>query len=387
MSDSRVPSGATRTLLPRDRERIVAAWALWSTGILVLAAGAMTLPTTVSSPWTAAFQAPPLARWDSVWYREIAAEGYRYDPVSTENIGWYPLYPLLVRVIASALGAPLFTAGIALSLICLLGVLLLLGDLFATGSGRETAGWSLGALLLFPTAFFLASFYTESLFLLTTVGAFWAARSGRWLAAGVFGMGAALTRFNGFLILVPIAWFVATSLRGRWKSAGAGHAAALGLPALGAAIFPAFLWWRWGDPLLYLRSKDLGNNKRATPIWELVERVAQDGWTRLRDPAAGGMLDWLTGFFATVLFVALTVLLFRRRELAGALYCASALLLLLHSGNLDGMPRFVLSLFPCFLVLGDLLRREVVLAFAYAFFSVGAGMILLHRFVHWIIVA
>jgi hypothetical protein len=387
LTDARVSVDATRSLLPRDRERIVAAWALWSAGILVLAAGAMTLPTTVSSPWTAAFQAPPLARWDSVWYREIAAEGYRYDPVTTENVGWYPLYPLLVRVIARALGVPLFTAGISLSLICLLGSLLVLGELFAAKAGRDSVPWSLGALLLFPTAFFLASFYTESLFLVTTAGAFWSARSHRWVAAGAFGLGASLTRFNGFLILIPIAWFLAARLRGHWRSARPRHAAALALPALGAAIFPAFLWWRWGDPLLYLRSKDLGNNKRATPVWELVERVARDGWTRLRDPAAGGLLDWLTGFLATVLFVTLTVLLFRRRELAGALYCASALLLLLHSGNLDGMPRFVLSLFPCFLPLGEVLRREMVLAFGYAFFSVGAGMILLHRFVHWIIVA
>jgi hypothetical protein len=375
-------------LTPEDRRRIVALWALWSAGILVLAAAAMALPTSISSPWTAATNAPPLARWDSVWYHDIAVRGYRYDPASPENnIGFYPLYPLAVRLLSSALHAPLFTTGVALSLICLLAALLFLGDLFAAGGGREAVPWAVAALLLFPTSFFLAAFYSESLFLATTAGAFWCARSRRWIGAGLLGAAAALTRFNGFLILLPIAWFLAQDLRGKWRSFRMRHAAAVALPAAGAAAFPLYLWWRWGDPLLYVRSKDVGWHKAATPIWEVVRRVAREGWFRLQDPNAGGKLDWLSGVVSTLLFVGLTVWLFRRRHVAGGLYCAATLLLLVHSGNLDGMPRFVLALFPCFFPLGQLLRREPVLAFAYAFFGVGTGMVLLHRFVHWIIIA
>jgi len=357
-------------------------------GILVLASAAMALPTTVSSPWTAAVDAPPLARWDSVWYRSIVVDGYRYDPRSAENnIGFYPMYPLLVGSLSWALGTPLLPTGIAFSLLCLLGALLFLGDLTALEAGRAVVPWTVGSLLLFPTAFFLAAFYSESLFLMTTAGVFWCARTGRWWAAGALGLVASLTRFNGFLILVPVVWLVAQSAAPRWRAFRARHAAALAGPLIGAAAFPLYLWARWGDPLLYVRSKAVGWNKKATTLWSLVERVASEALTRMREPGTGGKLDLLTGVASTVVFLILTAMLFRRRRFALGAYAAATLLLLLHSGNLDGMPRFVLVLFPCFLPLGEVLRREPVLAFGYGFGATGVGIVLMHRFVHWIIVA
>ena len=60
-----------------------------------------------------------------------------------------------------------------------LAALLFLGDFFAARGGRDVLPWALGSLLLFPTAFFLAAFYTESLFLATTAGSLWCARSRR----------------------------------------------------------------------------------------------------------------------------------------------------------------------------------------------------------------
>ena len=49
---------------------------------------------------------------------------------------------------------------------------------------EEIAERAVLLLLLFPTSFFLTAFYTEGLFLLLTVGAFLAARRGRWAVAG-----------------------------------------------------------------------------------------------------------------------------------------------------------------------------------------------------------
>ena len=87
---------------------------------------------------------------------------------------------------------------------------------------------------------------------------------------------------------------------------------------------------------------------------------------------------------STLLFVALTVAVFRRGLIAEGVFVGGTLLLLLFSGTLDGIHRYVLVLFPCFLPLAQSLRARPTLAFAYAFGGAGFGMVFLHRFVHWI---
>ena len=78
--------------------------------------------------------------------------------------------------------------------------------------------------------------------------------------------------------------------------------------------------------------------------------------------------------------------LFRRRLVAEGVFTGGTLLLLLTSGTLDGIQRYVIVLFPCFLPLALWLRRRPALAIAYLFAGFGSGVVLLHRYVHWIFV-
>ena len=59
-------------------------------------------------PTTADWSAGPrwyhqLLQWDSEWYFRIATEGYLYngDPTISQNIVFYPLYPMLARGLAA----------------------------------------------------------------------------------------------------------------------------------------------------------------------------------------------------------------------------------------------------------------------------------------------
>lgn len=367
------------------RRSTAAIWAIWSTGVLLLAAMAAALPTGTKSLWgpelTAA--APPIVRWDAGWYMNVAQNGYSYSPDRSGNtVRFYPLYPLLTRA-AWKLGVPLLFAGIVVSLISLLAALLLMVDLLAERSGADAVLPGIATLLFFPTSFYFTAYYTESLFLLTTVAAFWAAGRGRWALAGLAGAAASLTRLNGVLILVPILWLLWESAGRRRRGLRPSHL----LPVLGtiagALAYPVFLWMKFGSALIFFQGEKAGWAHRPTPVWQLVSQTAGEFGARLSRLSSGGGLLFFLNLAAILLFLALTLALFLRRELAGGLYAAATLLLLLNSGSLDAMMRYVLSLFPCLFLLSDLLRRRPVLAFAYAFLGAGLLGVLLHRFVHW----
>jgi hypothetical protein len=295
-------------------------WLAWSGATLLAAALAMTLPVSNSSPWTAAMHAPPLGRWDAVWYRSVAVDGYSYDPSSLENnVGFYPLYPLALRAISRVLPVNILWIGIGFSLACLLGALLLAGRIFFEWGGEAASIRGTAALLLYPTSFYFASVYTESLFLLLTVAAFWASRRGRWAVAGAAGILASLTRLNGFLVAIPIAWYGWRSWRERSRTGERGRVSAWAPAALaaaatlaGAAVFPAFLGARFGDPLLYVHSKAAGWGMRSGSLLALFARIGTDLRDAFRDPAGLETLSFASQLASAVLFVYLTVRLFRR---------------------------------------------------------------------------
>ena len=86
---------------------------------------------------------------------------------------------------------------------------------------------------IFPFGFFFGMVYTEALFLLLTVLAFYAFRTRRWLLGGVCGGLASATRVNGILLLPALAWIA-------WRNAEPTPRdrllAAIGLTLVGSGI-------------------------------------------------------------------------------------------------------------------------------------------------------
>ena len=380
-------------MISRQLRRVVLLWAIWSAGIALLATLATHLPAgPAEADWRhepmRSYRPVPLARWDAGWYSIIAREGYSFDAARSPNtIGFYPLYPLLLRAASAALPFfSVYSVGVFLSLLFLLGALTLIARLAAAWGGCSATFGTTAAILLFPTSFFLASVYTESLFLLATAAAFWGARNDRWLLAGAAGAAAGLTRFNGALILLPLAGIAWATAGRNWRLAPR-QWSALGLALSGAAAYPIYLWSRFGDPLLYVREKSGPSwSTHPGPPWESGRTIAATVWRSLHDSSEPRRLLVLAGFGFLLGFFILSVLLVRRGLVVEGLYCAATLLLLVSSGTLEGMIRYVLALFPCFFLIGEWLRRSPTFCFAYALGGVGLGMVLLHRFVHLVYV-
>jgi Gpi18-like mannosyltransferase len=241
-------------------------------------------------------------------------------------------------------------------------------------------------LCLFPTAFFFSAVYTESLFLLVTVACLYFARQGQWLQAGLAGALAVLTRNTGLLLLVPLATlYFGGADRRRWRD---WRLACFALLPAGLAVWAAFLWRRFGDPLAFLKAQAHWGRKLAMP-WVAIERGLRSGLVgigALRNGLGATVIDSRGRLVIPVALpnalalcvllgaVAILCLTARRQKPAYLCYAIAALLVPLFSPSdrqpLLSLPRFVLVCFPVFVGLALLTERlrwtRLVLAVALA---------------------
>ncbi len=132
----------------------------------------------------------PWANFDGVHYLLIAGQGY------TNNFGFLPLFPLLIRLAGAQ-----FFSGFILSNLLFLASLFVFYKLLIFDYSNKEIRLVIISLLLFPTSFFFASIYSESLFFLLLVLSFYFARKKQWLAASICGMFLSITRIVGIFIL------------------------------------------------------------------------------------------------------------------------------------------------------------------------------------------
>ena len=307
--------------------------------------------------------AETFAAWDSGWYWQIARGGYFYDPAGQSSIAFFPLYPLLMRLLAWPFGGTdraIWIAGIVLSLTSFAVALVVLHRL-ADGvlGGREPARRTVLYVAVFPFAFFFTQVYTEGLFLLVSVSAVTAAVRGRWFWAGLFGGLTALTRPNGILILVPLALLALTG-RPALRTLVLRGVALLQVP-LAFSLFCAFVQRLSGDPLGWLHAQQHWGYSLGNRPWVELMRVV-DAIEKLGpyhyffgDPLA---FYYLLHGLVALGFLALVPRVFSRCGLALGAYAAVSLAVPLTGNALEGIGRYAATLFPVFMLLGTNTSRR-----------------------------
>ena len=305
----------------------------------------------------------PLARWDAVWYLRVAESGYRE---SEPRAAFFPLYPLLVRALATLFGgspAALLASAYAVALAAFLGGLTLLHRLVSLELGRPLARPVLLLLAVFPAALYFGAPYAESLFLLLAVGAFYAARTGRWAWAGACAAAAAATRNSGVLLMLPllIVWWGSRERR-------PSDAAWVLLAPVGLAAFSLYLGLAEGDAWAFVHAHEAWYRELSVPLagaWEGFG-AAVDGVRQLAsgqrevvyfDQAVGDpyriAATNLTLFGSLVFGVVALVGVVRRLPPAYGAWVAVSLLLPLSTPvkpqPLMSLPRFLAVLFPLFM--------------------------------------
>ncbi|HEU4577095.1 MAG TPA: mannosyltransferase family protein [Polyangiaceae bacterium] len=287
-----------------------------------------------------------LARWDGGWYRSIVEHGYA-DPSghASPSVAFFPGFPMLVRGLSQLSGVPDLIVAPCLSNLCALLAALLFFQLIAS-ERDETSGYFAALFLLFaPCSIHLSAYYTESLFLLLSIGAYWAASRERWLVVAVLGAFASATRATGFLL--SLALFL-----NYWQQRGLGRPLrdalwpnlAIALTGVGALGYALYLHLTFGSLSVYFRAQATEWPRRfgAGTFFRMLGDV---------DALVHSSVETLLqGFLPSMVALIGGIWLLHRRRLGDAALVLGSLYLALGGGTFESTQRYLLSLFPLYVL-------------------------------------
>ena len=318
-----------------------------------------------------------MAKWDAEWYLDIARDGYQWDDNLRHQmrLAFLPAFPMASRAAGWLVGSvPLGAALVTFA--AFLGALVYLFRLARDMIGEPEAQAAVLFLAFSPFAVFYSSMYTESLFLLATVGAFYHFRRSEWLWASLWGMLVGLTRPNGSLLSGALAIvMLETWVRARrtgephaaiWARARAGALAAM-MPLAGTGLYSLYVWALTGDPLTWLRLHaywgrgDASVADLAVTHYQWIQRMGVMGY-------AGALPIDFINTCATLLAIAAVWPVTRRLGPACGFFVGANVVVGLLSGTTLSLARLTSTLFPLFLWLGLVIplrqRPSWVAAFA-----------------------
>ncbi|HXH24417.1 MAG TPA: mannosyltransferase family protein [Vicinamibacterales bacterium] len=300
----------------------------------------------------------PWYSYDAVWYVKIVRDGYAPSDGTTN---FHPLYPWVARVVLPPSAHPLWSL-LLVSTIAGGLVTIMFQRLAALDLAPDRARAATYLFLCWPATFVIFAPYTEALWLLLAVTAFYGARTGRWWIAGLAGGLASMTRQQGLLLLVPLC--IEALMTGafgrsarypweRWVALSCvplGYAAWVGIRALLVGDFgPSF---RSPNDFLFSvmispASRSVIGDAAFLPPWEAIGKAArylQHG---------GHPSAWLDAILAAG-FLAMLAVAWSRLRSSDRIYSAlvTVVSLSFHTGEVSpymALPRHLLLAFPVFI--------------------------------------
>ncbi len=297
------------------------------------------------------------ANFDGEHYVELVRFGYK--PL---QYFFFPLYPISIGILVSVIGTQLqsvVAVGTIFSISCFILALFVLKRLLELDYKQNVVWLTVLLMLVFPTSFYFQMVYTESLFLLVSVSAFYFARKRKWLIAGVLALFCSATRLIGVLLLPALLfeWYMA--YRGDLRSNILSSIPLLMAP-LGLVFYMIFLQQTTGDYMAFYNNIAIFGEQRSNTIillpqvfFRYVFRIlpsATSYWPTL----ATTLLEFTVG----VLFFVLSIISFFKQRGSYSILLIGGYLIPTFAGSFSSMPRYMVVLFPAFILMAQFLSTR-----------------------------
>jgi len=307
---------------------------------------------------------------DATWYLDIAQNGYAKDGEKAIALVFYPLYPMLMRLLGFVTG-DLALAGQIISRVSYCAASVLLYELILL-DGTERQAWD-GVLLmaLYPYSMFVLGVFTEGLFLALTIGGLLAIRKRKFIAAGILGFLAALTRTQGMLLAFPAVYALITArLGGEKRKIKWSDASVLLIPA-GFGVYLFINYALHGNPFQFL-IYEAGEPWYQSTRW-VGDNIAQHYHMALDYEGLSLFIYWVQ---IALYFLTLGVLaygLYKKEKTMYLLYGGVYLGFTYLSGWMISGGRYMLCCVPTYIVLSRLkegpVRKLLIAAAGFLFFA------------------
>lgn len=272
------------------------------------------------------------ANFDGVHYLQISRNGY-----GLYQQAFFPLYPKLIKSLRPLFGKMDLVAGVLISGFSSLLIFYLFYKLILIDFKEKVAKKALLAFIVFPTSFYLGCVYTESIFIALVLGSFCFARKGKWLAAGVLGALSSYCRIPGIFLFpaLILEWFEQRSedeKKTNWRS-----------------LLPIFL-----IPLMFWRIQPYFSAGRSGGkiilLYQVFWRYLKMILTTKADLLYFNV--WMEVLTAVVFLILLFIAFRRNIRKSYLLFSVISFLVPTLTGTFLSLPRFALTMFPCFIVFG-----------------------------------
>lgn len=292
--------------------------------------------------------------WDTRWYLKIADNWYAAagaaEGTGQAAYAFFPLYPLLMRMVGFPFGSS-FIGGVIVSNLALLAAAWFLYRLTAMETDHRTGLRAVLFLFLCPAGFIFSGVFTEAIFIAFTIAAFYCARrglregvGGYWLYACALGGLAAMTRVPGVFIAPLLLWEYLKSRDYDVRKVRP-DVLFLALVPLGLGLFMLQCYWLTGDFLAFNTVQQLWGRELSNPVSALASAIGS------------GYLPYIMGAcYSIAILLAVTV--FYRR--IGPIFLVWTLILMLlpvfslSPHNPLNLVRYSMVAFPLFILMAKI---------------------------------
>ncbi|HVW32620.1 MAG TPA: glycosyltransferase family 39 protein, partial [Acidimicrobiia bacterium] len=284
--------------------------------------------------------------WDGLWYLRLAHDGYPHGLPEVAGraqgtLAFFPLFPLLIRVVSALPGVSDGVAGLAVSLASGAAAAWFVSRLAERLAGERAARRATVLFCFFPGSIVFSMVYSEGLMIALAAATLLALVDRRWILAGALGGLATACRPNAAVLVVAAGWAAIEAVR------RGGDRRALVAPALmsaGIGGFMSFLWLRTGVPDAWIRVEHDVWNQQADFGRTLIN------WTAWFVRAPFGNLERAMVVAALVFAAAGLWFVVRRGWPAPVAVYTAGTLALAAAYRVDVLrPRAVLAAFPLFI--------------------------------------